>query len=395
MRHSKHFIVIVILSILWLGCADHRQLPGLNISADFDNGNAEIKEIDQTRREITITPRNINDARDIWWHFQITGIIPGEEITVRVEDFYSSAGEINLVYSYDKETWHRTDDSKSPYLQKFTESSVWIARNIPYPYEFSLELARRLQDNPNVMVSDLCRSEENRRVIRLRFTDSAVPDAEKKIIWVQARQHAFESHSSWEADGLAMWLAGDSPEAVELRKRAVVNVIPIMDVDNVYKGGAGKDQKPVDFNRCWRQDEQWNAVKSAIETLDEETLTAELAVFIDLHSPWYPELHHWHVPAGTDSTVIRTFGNLFVKDLRERRAPNSWENEYVYKYIAQTNEAAVHLAMSRWIKNPSEAFAIVMETAHWKDNNGTYISKEGLTHFGESLGRAFLKLLKR
>ena len=30
-----------------------------------------------------------------------------------------------------------------------------------------------------------------------------------------------------------------------------VVIVPIMDIDNVVVGGAGKDSEPVDFNRDW------------------------------------------------------------------------------------------------------------------------------------------------
>ncbi|MCC7333888.1 MAG: hypothetical protein IT422_02255 [Pirellulaceae bacterium] len=94
----------------------------------------------------------------------------------------------------------------------------------------ALNCRQKLEQHPHVSVEDLCLSEENRAVKILRITDPTVVDKDKKLFWIQARLHAFESHSSWVAEGAARWISGDSAEAKRLREKAIVYVAPIMDV---------------------------------------------------------------------------------------------------------------------------------------------------------------------
>ncbi|MCC7333889.1 MAG: hypothetical protein IT422_02260 [Pirellulaceae bacterium] len=77
----------------------------------------------------------------IWWHFKISGITPGEAITVDIPDFEHKSFVFEPVYSYDHKTWHRMDDKTHPYTQVFTNETVWIAPNIPYDYSKSVELS--------------------------------------------------------------------------------------------------------------------------------------------------------------------------------------------------------------------------------------------------------------
>jgi hypothetical protein len=238
----------------------------LVFESDFENGNGFLRYNYRGSRSLVVEPIQINDSNNIWWHFKVGGITPGEFLKIHVVHC-PIAGDSNPVYSYDGVTWHRLTSTRSPYIQRFDAPSVEIARNIPYPYSKTLELANQMV-GPHVQVLDLATSEEGRAVKMFRFTDPGIPDTGKRVIWVMARQHAFESHSSWYAEGLALWQLSDHPLAVELRRRAIVYVTPMMDVDNVYHGGAGKerlsrDGRRVDFNRSWGERPPWAAIRAA------------------------------------------------------------------------------------------------------------------------------------
>jgi hypothetical protein len=394
MRRMRSFIPLTALLLAWPVVG---QTGELAVEADFDNGNAVVRAIDQDARVVTVSPRQVRGARNIWWHLRLTGIEPGETVELRIVEFDPVAGEIHPVYSYDGRTWQRMDEPRTPHRQTFTQSSVWIARNVPYPYGDSLKLAERLEGRPRTEVLDLCRSEEDRAFKLLRFTDDESPDEGKKLIWVQARQHAFESHSSHVAKGLALWLTGDSPEAAELCRRAVVYVVPIMDVDSVAVGGAGKDQQPVDFNRCWGDDPHWNAVRAAIERIDREGRQRELVCFLDLHNPWYRDTHHWHLYGNERlQQNARGFGARFVAALEGSDAPNSWRNRFITRYSEGPDKAGMskNFAVRRWLADSERGVSMTMETAHWKDNDGRFITRKGLHAYGAALGGAMLDLVR-
>ena len=109
--------------------------------------------------------------------------------------------------------------------------------------------------------------------------------AQRFGVWVQARQHAWESGSSWVAQGFGEWLVSDSPDAAWLRQHAEVFLVPIMDVDNTATGNGGKNAQPQDHNRDWSELPHWKETAAAMERVKALTKDGRMDVFIDLHNP--------------------------------------------------------------------------------------------------------------
>lgn len=182
-----------------------------------------------------------------------------------------------------------SDAISNAYVHQFTESTAYIAFSIPYvPSKQRKKLLSDLHDSGGVAAAfTLATSEAGNAVASVNIsavhahavindngtagthantnaTASSKIKAAKEggqqqqqqqkkkrtLIWFQVRQHAWESGSSWVADGLARYAASAAGISTLLSVADVV-VTPIVDVDNVVVGGAGKDQEPVDFNRDW------------------------------------------------------------------------------------------------------------------------------------------------
>ncbi len=383
---SKSFVVVTFIAVFVLASAVLRAEVG--VESNFDNGNGTLYKWDGEQNKLFVKITRIRGCQNIWWHFRITGLTPGQRITINC-DYDSIAGEANPVYSTDGEKWQRFSDDSVPFNETFEAESVYVARNIPYPYGKSVRLAERMKGKKNVQVLSLCKSEGGRDVVMLRFTDPNASDAGKKLFWIQARQHAFESHGSWVAEGCAQWLASDAPAAAALLRQAIVYVVPIMDVDSVFEGAAGKDQKPVDFNRCWwdaNDMKRWNAVDAAMKKIDGETQSHPLVFFLDLHDPYYREPHHWHVVPGANHALTEEFAGVFVDSLKQLNGPNSWENwlRWHDEDESITEPTSTCYATRNWAKQP-RTICICMETAHWKDNDGKFITSDGLLGFGNAL----------
>lgn len=362
------------------------------VDGDFDNGRIEVVSIDQENRIISTRVPDDNhtqDSRMRFWHLRITGMTPGERVTLR----HAASVSMHYVYSYDGEIWHRFPTQGVNEISfRFVQPTVYIAPNIPYPYGRSLDLAAELAPNPHVTVSDLATSEQGRAVKLFRITDASVPDDGKRVVWIQGRQHAFESPSSFIPEGLARWMASDDPAAAEFRQLAIAYVVPVMDVDNVFHGMSGKDM-PNDFNRVWNQDPpHWNAVAAAKTLLNQLHADDNLLAFIDSHNPYYTQAPHWHV-AGTAANW-NAFTAAYLQGVQEAGAANH------DAAVAQTNVGttpsnlgvAKNYAIVHW-NNDDDFFAHTMESAHHRDNQGRFMLKEGYLQWGEALGRAFYKLL--
>lgn len=371
----------------------------LVFNSNFENGNGILRYYDRAARRLVIEPQQINLADNIWWHFKIHNITPGEFLWLDL-GHWPVAGDCQPVYSYDGIHWQRLTGVKSPYIQRFDAPSVEISRNIPYPISRSISLAEELA-GPLVSPQILAVSEAGHPVKMLRFTDPQVPDEKKRIIWIMARQHAFESHSSYYAEGLAKWLTGGSAEAGDVVRRFIVYITPVMDVDNVFLGGAGKeqltwDQCRVDFNRQWGDQSYWVAIRSARCLLEELHKNFDIAAFIDLHNPWYPDLPHWHIPEAFESQATE-FAPIWSAALEATQTGEQWkhqlniqrsEGQGIEPTIEPNLRSAALYAVANLFPQRAGHLCFTIETPHWTDGFGHPITIRTLYAYGEALGRA-------
>jgi hypothetical protein len=186
-------------------------------------------------------------------------------------------------YSYDQVQWLPLPAAGGAWQASFTQDPVWIAHSIPYLPAHEQELAADTA-GPLAAWSTLATSEGGRPIDLVRVTAPGDP-AGRRLVWLVARQHAWEASGSWVADGLVRWLTSTDPSAALLRREAVVRVVPIADEDNVVLGGSGKDQQPIDVNRDWREGPHWNVVREAIAAIDQTAAAGDYELFIDSHCP--------------------------------------------------------------------------------------------------------------
>jgi hypothetical protein len=193
--------------------------------------------------------------------------------------------------SVDGATWTQSDAATTTPLTATydivaAQPSFWVAWGPPFlsQHADSLldEVEKTLSDGqyPNKRF-ELSRSRENRPVHAIRFGNPQAVDA----IWVQARQHAWESGSSWVADGFVRWAMSDDPLAVKLRERTEIFFVPVMDVDNVDRGAGGKDATPRDHNRDWADRPVYPEVRAAQTEIKNQIDAGRLRLYIDLHNP--------------------------------------------------------------------------------------------------------------
>eukprot|EP00935_MAST-01C_sp_MAST-1C-sp1_P001416 g1416.t1 len=265
----------------------------------------------------------------------------------------------------------------------FNRSLVYIAFSIPYVRRQRDRLFADLQQQTQaakVQVFNLTMSEAGHAVsaVNISSASSSNSAGRRALIWFQARQHAWESGSSWLADGVARFAAGSA--GASLLEFADVVVVPIMDIDNVVVGGAGKDQLPVDFNRDWCPEgevafnetgakcQHWHAVSSAIATIRSAMgVSAGHAsggsggsgagagasgngngrytdlLFIDSHSPGNPKepAQVW-TECETGPTAV---------------SPTAWSRIQAYKYLLKTHGAGCgRLTYDYWCAEVGPAY---------------------------------------
>lgn len=286
-------------------------LPNLRaellVSSDFEGGSGLVESIDSVSREIRLRPGG-DPARGwpCWWFVRIDGLRRGERATLVLRASDRSARNNGkdtgtplspswampaaAAISDDRKSWRQTDlGTREPdhiaYPLVGTGGPLWVAWGPSFvSRESDALLAAAEEALPGLAMSfELARSREGRPVRALRFVAGA--GAGKPVVWIQARQHAWESGSSWVAQGFAEWLAGDEAEALRLRETAELVVVPIVDVDRVATGDGGKEADPRDHNRDWSDAPHYPEIAATQEALRAFASENRLAVFLDLHNP--------------------------------------------------------------------------------------------------------------
>jgi len=280
----------------------------LTVSSDFEGASVAGVEIDNAARSISFMPGG-DPARGwpCWWYFRVNGITPGETITLRLrgstatrqkpgappaKPLASSWAMPGLAtFSTDGKTWLHTgkgtkQDEWIIYTLKPDAAVVFVAWGPPFTPTTAADLVRDLAaKSQHAKAGELCRSRENRAVPMLHVQEGARTKEQRFGVWVQARQHAWESGSSWVAQGFAEWLLGDDDDAAWLRQHAEIHLVPIMDIDNTATGNGGKDALPQDHNRDWSPQPHWNEVAAAQRMVTGLIQQGRMDVFLDLHNP--------------------------------------------------------------------------------------------------------------
>lgn len=109
-----------------------------------------------------------------------------------------------------------------------------------YPYADYLRFVNSLPKHPHLEKRLAGTSDGGREHWELTITDPAVPAERKRKIFWHAREHAYETWSSFAMEGLVEFLLSD--EAGEFRRHYIITLHPMTNVDGVgqgfeYRGG--------------------------------------------------------------------------------------------------------------------------------------------------------------
>lgn len=131
--------------------------------------------------------------------------------------------------------------------------AFWIAHIPPYVLTDLQALLELAEHSPVARVETIGKTCGGRDMPMVTITDFATEDANKKCIWLQARQHAWEAGTSWAMDGAIRFLLSDDPMAAALRKKTVFRFTPMIDLDGVATGKVRFNANGYDFNRHWTE----------------------------------------------------------------------------------------------------------------------------------------------
>lgn len=372
----------------------------LTVATDFPGGSGEVQEIDSQRRVVRVRPTAYKDRGwACWWYFRLDGVTPGETVTVDVGDAPWATPD-QAVYSLDGETWRQTEPGERQgkritYRVRLDGRQAWLAWGPPFvPVDAERLVQKAARRSPLAEAFVLCQTREGRPVPALRIYEPGGEEAERRAVWFQARQHAWESGSSWIAAGLVDWLLSDDAAARALRQQAEIVVVPIMDIDNVHRGAGGKNQVPQDHNRDWTDQPFHRSVEAAQDAIRRLNAEGRLDLFIDLHNPSAADREpYFYTPPDEllSETGRRNLAQFLAAARQEMTGPLPFKGRTIPS--GQKYDPKHWQAISKnWVtRNCREhVVAVTLETA-W---NTPHSTTAGYERVGRELGRAVARYLR-
>lgn len=256
-------------------------LPPVLFNTAFESASlGKIEKLSETEFRLHIKGQQDSRGRNrqaTWYLFRMDEVA-GRELTLHLTAF---KGEYNdkpanapagawyrPVFSEDGETWTHFSDAKWEVEKdeltvtiRPRSNTVWISHVPPYPYARAKKMIAELGRLPHVRAEVIGQTVLGRDLHLVTVTNFAKPDAGKKVIWMQARQHAWETGTSFLLEGALRFVASDDPAAKKLRDENIFCFVPLINADSVVLGEVRFNANGFDPNRQWDEvdlrDKRW------------------------------------------------------------------------------------------------------------------------------------------
>lgn len=163
----------------------------------------------------------------------------------------------------------------------------YFAELPPYSFTKQVQLLKNLQDQSNdgmtVRIDSLCQSLGGLEVPIVTVTDERFPSSSKQTLLIVGRVHPGEVIASSIIEGILRFICSADPDAVILRQRLEVRVVPILNPDGVVIGNSRTSFSGRDLNRNYiKPDPQTHVEIWALKELISMQRN-KLFAFIDIH----------------------------------------------------------------------------------------------------------------
>jgi len=271
----------------------------LQIDSNFDSGNIGGYTINGNDIEFVVNSDGL--SYEYWTNFKVSGVL-NQQVTFNITNaddvpFLSDTEhESQIVYSYNGDDWYRlTNHSYNigiyTITETFTQDVIQIATFFPFSYQKMHDYVDWIKTSEWATETVLGSSHLGRDIDLLTITNSSIPVANKKNLYIIGRQHAAEASSSHMLKGLIDFLISDDIYAHGFRNNYVWYIVPMVNPDGVYVGNSRATSEGNDANRDWGNDdtEEVTLVRNHISTIDAGD---GIDMFIDWHSQmnddrWY------------------------------------------------------------------------------------------------------------
>lgn len=268
----KIIVLLLLSATLCVSAAAQAELP-IIINRNFEGaslGKVEKTGDSQFRLHVAGQYDERGRNRQASWHYFRMEHVAGRDLTLTFTDYLgeyndkpgacSMKADTIPVFSYDGRAWQHfpsmewDNTAKEATLRMRPESdTLWIAHIPPYTHSDLLRLLADVDRSPIARVEVIGKTVQGRDLHLVTVTDFSVADDAKKLVWLQARQHAWEAGTSQVLEGALRFITSDDRKAAELRKRVIFKFTPMMDPDGCANGGVRFNANGYDVNRHWNE----------------------------------------------------------------------------------------------------------------------------------------------
>lgn len=315
-------------------------LPPVLFNTAFESASlGRIDKLSETEFRLHIRGQQDSRGRNrqaTWFFFRLDEVA-GRELTLRLTDFKGEyndrpanapAGEwFRPVFSEDGEkwthlpaaTWDKEKDELT-FTVRPKGRSLWLAHVPPYPLTRLNKLLDDIRPSPFAKIESIGRSVLGRDLPLVRVTNFQKPDATKEVIWLQARQHAWEAGTSFQVEGALRFVVSDEPAARKLRDENVFIFVPMLNPDSVASGEVRFNANGFDPNRQWPEvdlrDRRWLERAPEIWHVKQALLTQHarqpIAIALNLHNTEMNEYLDTMVDGDSEQARLHHFFALAV-----------------------------------------------------------------------------------
>jgi hypothetical protein len=245
--------------------------PPILINKNFEGGSlGKVEKLNDTQFRLHVAGQYDERGRNrqaSWYYFRMENVA-GRDLVLTLTDLSGeyndkpSTGNFhrttNPVFSYDGKAWTHFpamewDDTVKEATVKIRpeQNTIWIARIAPYTHSDLLRLLGELDRSPHARIEVIGKTVLGQDLHMVTVTDFTTPDDTKKVVWLQARQHAWETGTSYVVEGAMRFVTSDDEKARDLRRRVIFKFTPMMDPDGCATGGVRFNANGYDVNRHW------------------------------------------------------------------------------------------------------------------------------------------------
>lgn len=389
--------VLTAFALLTICCPKARAQPQAFI--DFPGGSGVVHVQAGEETTIRIDPSNHpGKGFRAWWYVKLAGLTPGKTVVLDVGEAPWATPD-QAMFSTDNADWKQTEPGvrtgkRIRYRLVPPAGTLWVAWGPPFVLADAQRLVESTGGRAGAEVFNLCETREGNATPAVRIMEKVDSEpSSRPLLWVHARQHAWESGASWVCKGFVDWVCSSDAAATRLRQSAEIVVVPIMDVDNVQRGAGGKNQIPHDHNRDWSDSPHWRAVAEAQSALRKAAQEGRLAAFIDLHNPSANDKSPFFFipPAEVLSPQGRENLARFISIARqEMTGPLAFKGKTV-ESGAQYDPKAWRQISKNWVAClGTPAISVTLETS-WNTPESTIAGYETI---GAQLGKAVSRYMR-